>query len=177
MALKSIIYKADLQVSDMDRSYFQEHSLTMARHPSETDERLMVRLLAFACNASEELVFTKGLSDIDEPDLWAKDLTGQINLWIELGQPDDKRILKACGRADKVLVICYHATSHIWWNQIKNKVARSQNLQVLYLPAQASSELAKLAQRNMQVQCTLQEGQIWFSCGEQSVQLEFEHWM
>ena len=177
MALKSTIYKADLQVSDMDRNYYQEHSLTMARHPSETDERLMVRLLVFACYASEELVFSKGLSDVDEPDIWAKDLTDRIKLWIDLGQPDEKRILKACGRADQALVVCYHATSHIWWNQIKNKLTRAKNLQVLYLPAEFSAQLTRLAQRNMQVQCTIQDGQIWFSCGEESVQLEFERWM
>lgn len=177
MALKSTIYKADLHIADMDRNYYAEHSLTVARHPSETDERLMVRLLAFACNAGEYLSFTKGLSDVDEPDMWSKDLTGAIELWIEIGQPDEKRILKACGKSSQVLVVSYSATSHIWWQQIASKVARAQNLQVLNLPSSASNQLAALAQRNMQLQCTIQDGLIWFSSGEESVQLSFERLM
>src|SRR4051794_5320453 len=103
MALKSTIYKADLQIADMDRHYYQDHSLTLARHPSETDERLMVRLLAFVRHANESLIFAKGLSDVDEPDLWQKDLTGAIELWIDVGQPDERRMLKACGRASQVV--------------------------------------------------------------------------
>jgi len=99
MAIKSTIYKATLQVADMDRHYYADHALTIARHPSETDERMMMRCLAFALNAGEALAFGKGLSDADEPDLWQRDLTGAIQLWIEVGQPDEKRILRACGRA------------------------------------------------------------------------------
>ena len=114
MALKATIFKADLQIADMDRNYYQDHALTLARHPSETDERMMVRLLAFAIHADEALTFTKGLFDTEEPDLWQKDLTGAIQLWIEVGQPDEKRILKACGRSEQVIVYSYGATSHIW---------------------------------------------------------------
>ena len=114
MALKSTIYKADLQIADMDRHYYQDHSLTLARHPSETDERLMVRLLAFVRHANESLIFAKGLSDVDEPDLWQKDLTGAIELWIDVGQPDERRMLKACGRASQVVVYSYSSTSAIW---------------------------------------------------------------
>jgi uncharacterized protein YaeQ len=115
MALKATIYKAELQIADMDRNYYQEHLLTLARHPSETDERMMIRLLAFAIHASDALTFTKGLFDTEEPDLWQKDLTGAIELWIEVGQPDDKRLMKACGRSEHVVVYSYSATSHIWY--------------------------------------------------------------
>ncbi|WP_136418361.1 YaeQ family protein [Herbaspirillum sp. ST 5-3] len=172
MALKATIFKADLQISDMDRHYYAGHALTIARHPSETDERMMIRLLAFALNAHEALIFGKGLSTDDEPDLWQKDLTGAIDLWIEVGLPDEKRILKACGRSSRVLVYSYSSTSNIWWNQIANKVDRAKNLSVLNVPAEASLALAKLAQRTMQLQCTIQEGQIWMSGGEDTVQLE-----
>ncbi|WP_292936440.1 YaeQ family protein [Noviherbaspirillum sp.] len=172
MALKATIFKADLQISDMDRHYYAGHALTIARHPSETDERMMIRLLAFALNAHEALIFGKGLSTDDEPDLWQKDLTGAIDLWIEVGLPDEKRILKACGRSSRVLVYSYSSTSNIWWNQIANKVDRAKNLSVLNVPAEASFALAKLAQRTMQLQCTIQEGQIWMSGGEDTVQLE-----
>ncbi len=177
MALNATIYKAEVQVSDLDRHYYQQHNLTLARHPSETDLRLMVRLLAFCCNASDELSFTRDLSDPDEPALWAKDLTGQIILWIDLGQPDEKRILKACGRAERVLVISYQASSPLWWKQIKSKLTRVGNLEVLYLPPELGTLLAELAQRSMQIQFMVEENQIWFSRGEESLQLGFERWL
>jgi uncharacterized protein YaeQ len=122
MALKATIFKADVQIADMDRHYYQDHVLTIARHPSETDERMMVRVLAFILHAHEALVFGKGLSADDEPDIWQKDLTGAIKLWIEVGQPDEKRIMKACGRAEKVFIYSYSSNSSIWWNQISNRV-------------------------------------------------------
>ncbi|HYD95968.1 MAG TPA: YaeQ family protein [Noviherbaspirillum sp.] len=174
MALKATIFKADLQVSDMDRHYYAEHSLTIARHPSETDERMMVRVLAFALHAHEALLFGKGLSTDDEPDLWQKDLTGAIDLWVEVGQPDDKRLLKACGRAAEVVVYSYSSASQVWWNQIAGKLARARNLRVVNLPASASQALAALANRTMQLQCTVQEGQVWLSSGDQTVHLELE---
>lgn len=174
MALKSTIFKADLQISDMDRHYYQQHALTIARHPSETDERMMIRVLAFALNASEALAFGKGLSDTDEPDLWQKDLTGAIEVWVEVGQPDDRAILKACGRADKVLVYSYSSTSHIWWGQTGSRVDRAKNLKVINIPAEASQALAALAQRTMQLQCTIQDGQIWLTDSVNTVLIDRE---
>ncbi|MCI1012733.1 YaeQ family protein [Herbaspirillum sp. C7C2] len=174
MALKSTIFKADLQISDMDRHYYQQHALTIARHPSETDERMMIRVLAFALNASESLAFGKGLSDTDEPDLWQKDLTGAIELWVEVGQPDDRAILKACGRADQVLVYSYSSVSNIWWNQTGSRVERAKNLKVVNIPAEASQALAALAQRTMQLQCTIQDGQVWLGANEEMVLIEPE---
>ena len=107
MAIKATIFKTELQVSDMDRGYYRDHTLTLARHPSETDERMMVRLLAFALHADEALLFGRGLSTDDEPDLWQKDLTGAVELWIDVGLPTEKDIRKACGRARQVVVYCY----------------------------------------------------------------------
>jgi uncharacterized protein YaeQ len=172
MALKATIFKAALQIADMDRHYYGDHALTIARHPSETDERMMVRLLAFALHAHDLLSFGKGLSTEDEPDLWQKDLTGAIDLWIDVGQPDDKRMLKACGRTSQVVVYSYGNNSAVWWNQTGAKVERARNLRVLQLPSSASTALAGLAQRTMQLQCTIQDGQIWMSDGEQAVQIE-----
>ncbi len=172
MALKSIIYKADIQIADMDRHYYQNHALTIARHPSETDERMMVRLLAFVLNAHEALSFGKGLSADDEPDLWQKDLTGAIERWIEVGQPDDRRILKACGRAEQVVIYSYSSNSNIWWNQIGSRIDRAKNLTVFNLPSATSVALEKLAQRNMQLQCTIQDGQIWITGNDETVQVD-----
>jgi uncharacterized protein YaeQ len=169
MALKATIFKADLQLTDMDRHYYQGHALTIARHPSETDERMMMRLLAFAINAHESLSFGKGLSADDEPDLWKKDLTGAIELWIEVGQPDEKRILRACGRAEKVNVYTYGSNSAAWWNQLGSRVERAKNLVVFNVRPEASQALAALAQRTMQLQCTIQDEQIWLSDGSETV--------
>lgn len=171
MALKATIYKADLQIADMDRNYYGNEVLTLARHPSETDERMMVRLLAFAIHACDGLTFTKGLFDVEEPDLWQKDLTGAIQLWIEVGQPDEKKLLKACGRSEHVVVYSYSATSHIWWKQLANKVERCKNLTVINLPAEATEQLEKMAQRTMQLQCTIQDGQIWLTDGTATVEI------
>ena len=174
MALKATIYKADVQIADMDRHYYQDHGLTLARHPSETDERMMIRLLAFAIHANEALSFTKGLFDTDEPDLWQKDLTGAIQLWIEVGQPDEKRIMKACGRSEQVIVYSYSATSHIWYKQIANKLERARNLTIINIPAEASAQLEQLANRNMQLQCTIQDSQIYLTDGSNTVLVERE---
>jgi uncharacterized protein YaeQ len=173
MALNATIFKADLQIADMDRHYYQSHGLTIARHPSETDERMMVRVLAFARHAHEALTFAKGLSDTDEPDIWRKDLTGAIELWVEVGQPEEKRILKACGRADQVVLYTYggHGAT-IWWNQIASKLARLKNLTVISLASATTQALAELAQRSMQLQCTIQDGDIWLGGNEGTVQVE-----
>ena len=173
MALKATIFKAELQIADMDRSYYHEHALTIARHPSETDERMMLRVLAYALNASDALSFGKGLSTDDEPDLWQKDLTGAIELWIDVGQPDDKRIRRACGRARQVIIYSYGGQgAGIWWDQIAGKLDRTRNLSVISVPVAASQALAKLAQRNMQLNCTIQDGQVWLGDPEQRVQVD-----
>jgi uncharacterized protein YaeQ len=178
MALKSTIYKADLQIADMDRHYYADHALTIARHPSETDERMMVRLVAFAMFASERLEFCKGLSDVDEPDLWETDLTGAIVQWVDVGQPDERRILKAAGRAEQVRVISYGGrASEIWWKPLESRVARVRNLTMLNLHEGCAAALAALAQRSMRLQCTIQEGQLWFGNGvAEPVLVEWDRW-
>lgn len=174
MALKSIIYKADLNISDMDRGYYADHNLTIARHPSETDERMMIRVLAFAIHASERLEFGKGISDTEEPDLWEKDYTDAIQLWCEVGQPDDRRLLKACGRSEQVIVYSFASASDIWWKAMNSRLDRAKNLRVMNVPSEQSQALEKLAQRTMQLQCTIQDGQIWMSAGDASVQIDLE---
>ncbi|MBK7022975.1 MAG: YaeQ family protein [Sulfuritalea sp.] len=162
MALKSTIFKAELQIADLDRNYYQNHALTVARHPSETDERMMVRVLAFAMYADSALAFGKGLSAEDEPDLWRKDLTGAIELWIEVGLPDEKRIRRACGRARQVVVLSYGGrVADMWWQQNQAALKRQDNLAVINLSPEDSRALAALAARGMQLQCTLQDGEAW----------------
>lgn len=173
MALKATIYKAELQIADMDRGYYGDHSLTVARHPSETDERMMVRLLAFALHADAALAFGNGLSTDDEPDLWRKDLTGAIDTWIDVGQPDEKLIRRACGRAAQVFVYAYGGRSaDIWWEQNSSKLDRFSNLTLTRLPVSVSQAMAKLARRNMALNCTIQDGAVWLANHEETVQIE-----
>ena len=177
MALKATIYKASLNITDMDRHYYQSHALTLACHPSETEERLMVRLFAFALFASDSLAFTRGISTDDEPDLWDRDLTAHITHWIELGVPDESRVRKGCNRADKVTVLSYGPrTANVWWEKNQGKLGRQEKLQVLYLSPEATAPLAAMASRSMDIQVTIQDGQAWFSCGESAVLIAPETW-
>ena len=164
MAIKATIFRAELQVSDLDRGHFGTHSLTLARHPSETDERMMVRLLAFALNADELLEFGRGLSAEDEPDLVKRDLTGSIEHWIEVGLPDEREVRKASGRARKVTVYTYGGRSaDLWWAQNSAALARLSNRTVVDVPEETAAALEALAERTMRIDCTIQEGQIWLS--------------
>lgn len=172
MALKATIHKAELHISDMDRHYYQSHALTIARHPSETDERMMLRLLAFALHASDSLQFGKGISTEDEPDLWQKSLSDEIELWIDLGNPDDKRLRKACGRAKQVVVYTYQSRSAaVWWQQMQEVIKRFDNLTVWHLDSEIVEALGKLAERTMDLQCLIQDGQITLSTPQHSVTL------
>jgi len=166
MALKATIYKADLQLADMDRSHFQNYALTIARHPSETDNRMMVRLLAFALNADDDLHFSRGISSDDEPDIWQKSLIDDIVLWIDLGQPDEKRLRKACGRAEKVIVYTYQKRSaDVWWKQIESSVLRFENLSIFSFDEDSCDSLQQLVNRNMKLQCTIQDRECWLTDG------------
>lgn len=170
MALKATIFKAELQVSDLDRSHFATHSLTLARHPSETDERMMVRLLAFALNADETLEFGRGLSAEDEPDLVQRDLTGAIELWIEVGLPDERDVRKASGRSRAVKVYTYGGRSAAMWRgQNEAALLRLANLQVTDIPEEVSGAMAAFAGRNMNLACTIQDGEVWLSHGSDTL--------
>jgi uncharacterized protein YaeQ len=163
VALKATIFKAELQVSDLDRAHFATHVLTIARHPSENDQRMMVRLLAFALNAHDALEFGRGLSAEDEPDLVQRDLTGAIELWIDVGLPDERDVRKASGRARAVKVYTYGRGASLWWEQNRDALSRLPNLTVVDIPEEAVAALAAMAERNMRLDCTIQEGQLYFS--------------
>lgn len=162
MALKSTIYKIDLNIADMDRQYYAQHNLTLAKHPSETDERVMVRLIAFTLFANESLIFGKGLSDDEEPDLWQKDLTGAIQLWIDVGLPTEKNIRKACGKSTQVAVVLYGGRiADMWWQQNSKGLLKLNNLTVINLPD--TSSLAQLAAKSINLSCTVQDSEVLLS--------------
>ncbi|MDH5642186.1 MAG: YaeQ family protein [Nitrospira sp.] len=175
MATNATIYKAQLQIADMDRRYFRDHALTLARHPSETDERLMVRVLAFALHADDALSFGRGVVTEDEPALWQRDLTGVIDLWIEIGQPDEKTLRRACGRAKQVVVYSYGARdAEAWWADQRASFDRLRNLSVTLLPMEQVRALAEMASPSMQLQWTIQDGHVWIAGGTQTLHLELQ---
>ena len=173
MAAGATIHRAELNVADMDRHFYADHALTVARHASETDERMMVRLLAFALNADERLEFGRGIGAAEEPDLWQRDLTGRVQLWIEVGQPDERRVRKACGQADRVIVYAYGGRgSDLWWSRTGPGLARCENLSVIALAPATTQALGVLADRSMQLQLTVQEGDAWLAVGEARIEIE-----
>lgn len=168
MALPSTVFKAHLQVANMDRHYYADHNLTIARHPSETDERMMIRVLAFALHASPSLVFGRGLSAEGEPDLYDADLTGAIQTWIDVGLPDEKAVRKACGRAEQVFIYAYGRAAEVWWEQQRKSLQRLDRLTLVRLAPACTQALAGMAQRTMQLQCNIQDGEIWFGDGREN---------
>jgi len=173
MALRATIYKAELSVADIDRGRYGNYPLTIAKHPSETEERMMIRILAFVLRADEALAFGRGLSTDDDPDLLRTDLTGAIDTWIDVGWPDERRLRRACSRAREVLVVTYGgAKAEAWWRQVGPALARCDNLEVLEVPADAAGGLAALARRAMQLHCSIQERQVLF--GSDDGQVAFE---
>ncbi|MDK2743754.1 MAG: YaeQ family protein [Nitrospira sp. BO4] len=173
MASNATIYKAVLQIADLDRQYFQDHALTLARHPSETEERMMVRVLAFALHAHEALSFGRGVSTEDEPALWQRDFTGSIDLWIEIGQPDEKTLRQACGRSKQVIVYVYGARSaEVWWANQSSSLDRLKNLAVTLLPVEGIRVLGSMAKPSMQLQWTIQDGHLWIADGAQTLHFE-----
>ncbi|MBI2732292.1 MAG: YaeQ family protein [Aquabacterium sp.] len=176
MALKATIYKAQLQLADMDRHVYGDVAVTIARHPSEADERMMIRVLALALNwpadtSEGTLELAKDMWEPDEPALWHKNFSDEILHWVEVGQPDDKRIMKACGRARQVSVYAFQSSTNVWWSNIATKLTRPGNLTVWQVPSEQSQALAALAQRSMQLQFTVQDGTAWINDGEQTVEV------
>lgn len=176
MAIKATIHKVEVQLSDIDRGVYGDHSVTIARHPSETDERMLIRLLAFALNVPADsdhgpLEFAKDMWDPDEPSLWQKDYTGGIVHWIEVGQPDEKRLLRATARVERVSVYSFSASTPIWWKGIEPKLTRARNLSIWQIPPEQSEALAVLAQRTMTLQVTVQDGGIWIGDGTHSIEI------
>ncbi|MFK5892780.1 MAG: YaeQ family protein, partial [Pseudomonadota bacterium] len=173
MAVKATIYKIKLEISDLDRHYYQSHELTIACHPSETEQRMMVRVLAFAMYASDRLSFTKGLCADDEPELWDKNLSDDIELWISLGQVEEKQIRKSLGRSKQVVIFTYASQkSTTWWKQNQSKLEKLDNLKIIHIKTAELELIQALVSRNMDLQCTIQDGLIWLSNSNHTITIE-----
>ncbi len=176
MAIKATIYKAQLQLANMDRNIYCDPALTIARHPSEADERMMIRVLALAMGWPSDTLqgtieLAKDMWDVDEPALWQKNYSGEILHWVDVGQPDDKRLMKASGRAHHVTLWAFQNSTPVWWAAIANKLTRARNLTVWQVPSDQSQALAKLAQRSMQLQVSVQDGTVWVNDGNETVEI------
>ena len=177
MAQKATIHKIELSISDMDRHYYETHNLTVAKHPSETDERLMVRILAFALNARERLEFSRGLATDDEPDIWQKSLSGELEFWVALGLPSEKIVRQSCGKANEVIIYCYGgSTAEMWWEKLKNSTTRFDNLQVINFSEENTRELGKHVSRSMKVQVNIQDGDVMVGVNQEIVYVTPEKW-
>ncbi len=175
MALKATIFKAHLEISDLERQYYGSHALTVALHPSETEARMMIRLLAFALYADEQLQFTRGLSSVEEPDLWQKSLSGELELWIDLGQPDPRRLRQACGRAARVVAVTYdNRAAEVWWRKNRDELEKLRNLTVLHLAVSDQDGLAALASRNLLLQLTISDSIIWLTADDRTLEISLK---
>ena len=172
MALKATIYKANIELADMDRNYYDSIQLTIAQHPSETDQRLMVRLICYVLNAHRDLQFGKGVSDEDEAAIWQINYSDEIALWIELGQLDEKRLKKASNKAEKVKLYCYGSSAATWWSQSQLALSKYPKLSIEQFDTSITDALVKLLDRTMEFQCSIQDGQLWLSCGDESLLIE-----
>ena len=172
MALKATINKAVIHLSDMDRNYYDTLNLTIAQHPSETDRRMMIRLVAFILNAHENLQFGKGVSDEDEAAIWQINFSEEIELWIELGQLDEKRIKKACNKSKQVKLYCYGSSADTWWSQSESKLKQFSKLSVEQFDEDTTEALAELISRSMEFQCSIQDGQLWITSGSDTLLVE-----
>ena len=185
MALSATIYKANINIADIDHGYYAEHTLTLALHPSETTQRLMARIVAFVLNAYQidarcqgdaAFDFGKGLCEPGEPDMALVDFTQSTRLWIDIGQSDDKALAKACSRADQVMLYPYLETAHVWWKGLSNKVSRLNKVGVCYLGDAFATEAETLVQRSMVLQATLQDGSLSLIGGDAVLDITPELW-
>ncbi|MCG7496515.1 YaeQ family protein [Vibrio sp. Of7-15] len=177
MALKATIYKTSINIADMDREVYLDQNLTIAQHPSETLQRMMLRIMAWALNAHEQLTFTKGLCDEDEPELWIKNYSDEIELWVELGLPDEKRLKKSSIKGQKVALYTYNKNAaEVWWKQNASVAAQYKNLSVFFVDDESMAALANAASRTMKLQVTIQDGQIWLNTEAESLLVNVETW-
>lgn len=175
MALPSTIFRASVELSDLDRQIYEQLSTTVAQHPSETPERLLARLLAYTLCYRDGLSFTKGIGSGDEPDLWSKGPDGRVQLWVEVGQPDPERLAKSCRHVERAVLFAFGPTAGRWLAQHQQKLAAVKNLTVLTLDFKFLSTLSVKLERVINWSVTVTEGNIYLATGGQTVETSLDH--
>lgn len=172
MAMNSTIYRVAYSINQMDKSYFETFDLRVARHPSENEDRMMARLVAFGLWAEEGLTFTKGLCSDKEPEIWSHNYDGSIRCWIELGEPDVKRLTRACKHAEHVHVLVYGENSvDGWWTKVKPLLHRFKNLEIVRLDPACLEVLERQCTRRMDLSLFVSDGDATLNVGEEAIPL------
>ncbi len=173
MAIGASIYKVNVSLSNLETHYYHDFDLTIAKHPSENESRMMYRLLAFLYSAHEDLEFTRGLSSTDEPELWQKDYSGEIIQWIELGLPESKRIKQACGKSQVVKIFTYHKNkSEEWVKKMKGDFQSHKKLPVYHLDVVENGPLEKLVEKSMKLSCIIEEQYMYIGNDQERIGVE-----
>ncbi len=163
MATKPTIYKLRIALSDLERNHYDALNLTVALHPSEVPERMMARVMAYCINAQQDLAFAKGLSDVDEPDIWVRTMDQQTKLWIDVGEPSYERVKKAVRQAEQVRVYSFNSKSDIWWAQVESKF-RTLNADIIQMNHSEITELSTLLARTMDLSVTITGQSAYVTC-------------
>lgn len=175
MALKATIFKVKLSLSNLNLHHYEDYTLTIARHPSENNLRMMARILAYILSAHEGLALTKGISTDTEPDIWKINHDGSIDHWIELGHLDERRIRQACAKAKKVSLYCYQGNhSQQWFSSIENGLSRFDNLDIIYLSFPDDQNIEDFVERGMNISCNIEDDEIWLSTEEHRLCVNFQ---
>ena len=175
MALKSTVYKANISLSNLNIHHYSDYSLTLAKHPSETDLRLIIRLMVFSLLAQEGLQFTKGLGSDNEPDLWKINHDGSIDHWIELGLPDERHIRQICGKAKRVSIYTYHQNQNVqWFESLEKKLTRFDHLNIIHFLFEDELLLENFAQKGMNLTITIEDNELWLSNDNDRLKIEFK---
>ncbi|MBU5613676.1 YaeQ family protein [Geomonas azotofigens] len=175
MALPSTIYRASVQLSDLDRQIYADLQTTVAQHPSETAERLLTRLLAYALCYDEELAFTKGVGSGDEPDIWSKGPDGRVKLWVEVGQPDPERLAKSCRHVERAFLFTFGANVSRWLTQHQQKLAQVKNLTVICIDFKFLGQLCDKLERVINWSITVTEGNVYLTFDGRTIEASLEH--
>ena len=175
MAQPSTIYRAGIQLSDIDRGLYESLQITVARHPSETEERLLARILAYALYYEPELTFTKGVGAGDEPDLWSKGPDGRVRCWIEVGLPDAERLVKASRHSEQVVLCAFGSALTVWEKQNLPKLAGISNLTVISLDQAFLKRLSERLQRTISWSLTVTEGSLYLAIDGETLESAVKH--
>lgn len=177
MARGATIYRAIIELSNVDRDRYAELAVTVAQHPSETRERMVVRLLAYALRFEEGLEFGRGVSATDEPDAWSRHGDGRVRQWIEVGQPDPKRLVKAARRSETVTAFAFGAGVERWREALLAKIDPPANLGVCGLDSGFIDRASDRLDRTIRWSLTQSEGCLFLGIGADTFETTPHPWV
>lgn len=172
MAKGSRIYKVKLFISDIDRNCYEQLELTVAQHPSESDERLLARLLAFGLEYESGLAFGGGVSSTDQAPIWLRNDYEEVQHWIEIGQPDPDRLAKLNKRQPRLTLYTYGANAHRWWHQHSPNLSKLQRLKAVQLDYDALQTLVSAMTSGFELQLNRQDEVLYLGLNDQQAEMQ-----